>query len=433
MGNQSPTMRWRLACTMALALLCACSDGATAPTAPPGGTTTDVDVSFCSGQEPAWVAFQDGDGAWMRALPAPAGHLVAFHHAFAADRGAIATARHFGKGLTALSVQYGKPAELTIAGDTVPDHCATGAPRTLLGAVAGLDAGDVAEVSASHGARAVVAGTDDPAFVLRPLVPGPQEILATRATQASGGTAPTSIILRRIAELPDGATTPPLDFGSAEAFAPVRSNVTIDGLGTDAAVATTSLRTAHGENVLAILGGDPRAATRPYFAIPETRLEAGDLQSMSVTAEPTTLNVFRSSTIYFRSPADRTITLGPTVAPPTVSLAASTPTLRLTARFGPSADYDRLAVISFQQGPATVVTVGMTTAYAALNGGTYDIVVPELSSVQGFDPSWTLRAGTPVGWTANRVGGTLGVSQNAVPVDGTTSRVAVLFGSFTQP
>jgi hypothetical protein len=420
-----------VAATLALSLLWGCSDAPTAPTSVRGGPTTDVDVAFCGGLEPEWVAFQEGDGAWTRALPVVAGRTVTFHHTFAADRGAVATARHFSNGLTVLSVQYGTPAELAIVGDTVPFHCGPADSRTLLGAVAGLDATDIVSVSAGHGSRAFLAGTDEPDFALRALVPGPQEILATRATQASGGSAPFGIILRRLPELPDSATTATLDFASAEAFAPLVRNVTIDGLGVHGAIGTTSLRTAHSDNVVTFLGGDPTAATRPYFAIPEARLEAGELQSLTITAAPSPGEVIRSSTVYFRSPVDRTVTLGPTVLPPTLGVASSTPTLRPTARFAPQAEYDRLAVIAFEQGQGTVVTVGMTAAYAALHGGTYDIVVPELTTVEGFDPRWALHAGAPVGWTANRAGGTLGLGQNAVPADGSTSRVAVVSGAFT--
>jgi len=51
-------------------LLAACSDAMTSPAPPP---PTTISVAYCSGLEPLWVAFQDGNGAWNRALPATAG------------------------------------------------------------------------------------------------------------------------------------------------------------------------------------------------------------------------------------------------------------------------------------------------------------------------------------------------------------------------
>ena len=103
-----------------------------------------VDVPFCNVAAPDWVAFQDGDGAWTRALPAVEGQKIRFRHTFASDHGAIAAARDFpGSNLTTLAVLYGTPEELVIAADTTPIHCGPAATKTLLGTVAGIDTNDV--------------------------------------------------------------------------------------------------------------------------------------------------------------------------------------------------------------------------------------------------------------------------------------------------
>ena len=74
--------------------------------------------------------------------------------------------------------------------------------------------------------------------------------------------------------------------------------------------------------------------------------------------------------------------------------------------------------------PAFVV-VSMTPAYAARIGG-YDLDAPDLSTVPGFDAAWALRPGLTTSWTASRVGGTLPIGRNAVPVDGATRRTVWL-------
>jgi len=68
--------------TIALAgtTLGACSDRAMSPPPPPPPTT--VDVAYCSGLEPTWVAFQDGDGAWTQAQPIVSGPHTTFRYAF---------------------------------------------------------------------------------------------------------------------------------------------------------------------------------------------------------------------------------------------------------------------------------------------------------------------------------------------------------------
>ena len=71
------TTRRSLVAALALSLLSACSEDssdAVYPTEPPPSSTPSaVDVAYCRGAEPLWVAFQDGDGAWTRARPIASG------------------------------------------------------------------------------------------------------------------------------------------------------------------------------------------------------------------------------------------------------------------------------------------------------------------------------------------------------------------------
>lgn len=132
----------------------------------------------------------------------------------------------------------------------------------------------------------------------------------------------------------------------------------------------------------------------------------------------------RSAQFYFRATADRALTLPAALERPTFTTVATTPVLRLRARFVPQVDFDRATSIRYQQGITTIVDVSMTAAYAAVNAGGYDLTVPDLSGAAGFDPAWALHSGTPLLWTAGRVGGTLGLGVDAVPSDGTTQRAA---------
>ncbi|MFL5607913.1 MAG: hypothetical protein ACJ8AD_15790, partial [Gemmatimonadaceae bacterium] len=68
----------------ALSLVAACRD-ATAPDLPP--TPTSVEVAYCAGREPTWLAFQEGDGAWTQELPTLSGRKTLFHHTFTTNRG----------------------------------------------------------------------------------------------------------------------------------------------------------------------------------------------------------------------------------------------------------------------------------------------------------------------------------------------------------
>jgi hypothetical protein len=61
--------------------------------------------------------------------------------------------------------------------------------------------------------------------------------------------------------------------------------------------------------------------------------------------------------------------------------------------------------------------------------GGYDLVVPDLSGVAGFDPRWGLHANQPVFWSATRIGGSLGLGVNAQPFPGATSRTGERSGT----
>lgn len=416
---------------LALPTLVACgNDPMTSPVAPP--LTTNV--AYCAALQPVWVAFQDGDGVWTRAQPVSDGNDVTFQQVFTANRGAIATARTVQPGQTVLSIQYGLTSELALFGDTNPAHCGQPVPKTLLGTVAGLGTSDFAAVNAGFGSRAIVApqGTGNNNYSLSALIDGPQDVLATRTTQVVGGTnLLTGIILRRTPALVDNATIPVLDFNSVEAFAPAVANMTINGIGAEGAMSVTRLRTAHGENEISFLTNAPvTAATRSYNAIPETRLEPGDLQLALATSTPNSTNSGRSATVYFRAPVNLLLTLGAPVIAPVLSTVATTPSLRLRARLEQQSDYDRTTAVTYQQGPNTQVTVSETAAYAAPGVAGYELIVPDLSVVSGFDTRWSLRAGEPVSWTAVRTGGTLGLGFNAVPTSGATLRSSFTFGTF---
>jgi hypothetical protein len=429
--GHSPLARRSLALTLLAAA--GCGDYGTSPGSYGPPPTTTVDVVYCGVTAPTWLAFQDdADGAWTQAQPTIAGDRVRFSHTFTGDRGAVAAARVISAGQTSLAIEYGQPAELATVGDVNPSHCGSTEGRTLTGTVTGFGGGalEVAAVNAGFGPRDVVQSNGASDFSLPALIPGPQEILATRSTIAADGSSTLAgVILRRTPELPNGATIAPLDFASGEAFAPATPKLTVEGLGGEELTTLVRLLTAHGNSQLALLPSADPTASQHIYAIPEAHLEAGDLQLVVATARPVGGGRIRAASRYFRAPTDQALTLGGPAAAPTLSVVATTPALRPRALFTVQPAYDRLTSMAYQQA-STVVSVSMTPGYAALIGG-YDLVVPDLSAVAGFDPQWALRPGTPASWTATRIGGTLGLGFDAVPTEGATTRMGIVFDTFT--
>jgi hypothetical protein len=409
-----------------LALLSACSDAVSPPppptTTPPPPEVQTVSVAFCDPYVPLWLAFQDGDGAWTRAAPTVASGSSVFHLTFAANRGAVATVLVGAPGTTFLQVLYGTPEELASVGINTPRVCGLTAVRTLLGTVAGVDINERAIVRGGFGAVTVAHHGED--FALDLLPAGPRDIIAARATLgAAGDERLTKFILRHGVDLPDGASLGVLDFDAPEAFAPVVANVTLAGAGVDGAFIFAQLRSATSENQFSLPFPGASGLNQSYYALPEAQLAAGDLQELVATAHDDTPNAGRSLLWYFRSPVDRTLEFGPDIIAPSFTTVATTPSLRIRAQFVPQDAYDREASIVYLTDGPSNVGVLMTAAYAALQGG-YDLVNPELSGVAGFNPAWALPPQPSVRWSANRMGGTLGLGIDPVPTDGAIRRAA---------
>ena len=406
-----------------LATLVACHDD---PVGPPLPHETAVAVTYCAATAPAWVAFRDGDGNWTRELPDVSGDRTTFRHTFTSARTAMASFTTFaGTELSLLNVLYGTPAELATAGDTTESNCITDAHKTLRGTVAGLGAGQLASVSVGPFAVAFVqqvAGLD---FTVQTVPNGPQTLLAIR----NAPPASARLILRRDVDLPDGSVLPTLDFESAEAFNLASANVTIENLGGAGAVNLTNLFTPHGAFSLPVSSA-VTTSTQPYFALPASKLLANDLEELHVsTAGAQT----RTVDVYFRSLVDRTLRIGDPMIAPTISTISSAAPLRLRARFVAQADYDVSASFVYEQPERNVfVAVSMTGAYAAAAGG-YELDVPDLGSVAGFDAQWGLTPGALISWTGIRSGGTVPFGRNIVLRDGAIRRSAITQGSMTLP
>jgi len=397
------------------------------PAAPRPVPERAVAVSYCAGIAPTWVAFRDGDGEWTRETPSVTGSTTTFRHSFTNNRAAIASLTRVLDGqFSVLRVLYGAPDELSTDGDTTSADCLTGNFKSLRGTVSGIATTEAAFIAVGPLARTGVVPREGLDFTIEGVPDGPQDLLAVRTAQA----APPRLIVRRNLDLPNGSVVPTLDFASAEAFDMVTATLTIGNLGGDGnpVVDFSVLTTPHGEFFLPIAASG-NGSPQPYLALPANKLLAGDVERLHVSANG---NTSRTADLYFRTPTDRTVTLGSRIEPPTISAIAGGSTPRFRARYVVQADYDKVSAIVYNQPTSTgIVAVLMTPAYAALAGG-YDLDVPDFGGVPGFDPSWALQAGV-INWTASRTGGTLPLNRDAKPADGATRLTSLAQGTITVP
>ena len=192
------------------------------------------------------------------------------------------------------------------------------------------------------------------------------------------------------------------------------------------AAISTRLITSSFSNTFGVVTGQDIGTTRPYFAVPEARLLPGDLQVLFASGHGEVPNSVRSAGRFFHAVQDYTLALGADVIPPTFSTIATLPTLRLRARLVNQSEYDLRTSVTFQEDSTRLVSVSMTQDYALQVGGVYDLVIPELTDVTGFQRRWALSQGSVLRWSAVRAGGTLDLGFDVVPFDGATQRAAFI-------
>jgi hypothetical protein len=386
----------------------------------PGAQPSAVDIVFCANQVPAWMAAQDGNGAFKRVTPSVAGNLATVHLTLSETHAAFVKANEFESGLSTVAVYYGSAGELRIAGEEHPESCGV-ATRTVSGTFTGLGSNDVAIVSADRSSLDFVSQDDGPEYTLASVTLDPQELVATRERFNGGDLDLTGVIVRQALEIGTSGEIPDLKFNSAEVVLPLTQRVTLTGVG-GATTVLSGFRTVHGTERFMARTSLSENGTVPIALLPDGLLATGGLQLVTATTPPVlNSNVVRSVTKYFAAPADQLLDFATVSAAPIVTSEASSGAF-LRARFATEAAYDMLTTISYQQG-SSLMSVSMTPSYAAGLGG-YELTVPDLSGVEGFQSRWLLQAGTSVLWTSSRIGGSVPIGPSSVPRDGAVRRIA---------
>jgi hypothetical protein len=421
-------LRIRTAQLLGIAVaLSACADG----TAPVDPSQSALKLLFCAGWQPAWVAVQDGDGAWSRLTGTLAGQFVEFDDTLHSNRGGVALGREIsGVGIPQLSIRFGTPTELALMTDTLSGGCTISAGKTWHGATSGLDVDDVALVGLGSSTPASVSAATDYSYTLEKVGAGPQTIFAQHLHLVDNQQVIAAAILRHGVDLPDGAAVPVLDFNSAEAIQPVDGTFSVSGLAGATAVASAGFYSAG--STTAIGYGDPvlvSDAATAYRLLPSSALGAGDLQFLAIATQANGTNRNRSVISFFHEPPADAITIGDLPAVADIAVVEGT---RLGATFAADQDYDQLASVSFRQS-GVEVTIAMSAAYATLSSRGYELVLPDLSAVPGFGSNWVFQSGRTVLWVTSRFGGNIDIALDATVSDGSMRRVLVDFGTIRLP
>jgi hypothetical protein len=409
------------------------------------GTGETVTLTYCEASGvPSWLAVKDGNGPWVTVEPVQPvfggpvlqGAAVTYQFQITSDKAGVAAAYQT-NGSANLSLFYAAREEIGFQGG---NHCpGAGITKTVNGTVAGLGLTDQAFISLG-GASASVFGAAGGNYTLMNVPDGPVDLVASQVALTINGNGftqtPLAMIIWRSLNPADNAVLPVLDFGSGDAFAPTSQTLTINNLGSDVAVVSSSYVTANGGSSLFFSDYQPVAGnTRSFPGVPAGQQAAGDFHSLAVVAlDPglPTLGDQRSATVVFNQAADQTVTLGPEMTMPTITWPSVNPYVMFRAQVPRQEEYGQYVYVAYSQtgGRGNTTTIGATAAY--LGGMDMDEMIPNFSGMAGFNDDWGPELGVATTWTVFGASwsGPGGIIQNPY-ADGVVSLTAGRFGEIT--
>ena len=161
-----------------------------------------------------------------------------------------------------------------------------------------------------------------------------------------------------------------------------------------------------------------RLVNRLWETVPSQLLSEGDYHDVFVIATTGAGDV-RGVENFFKSPANQTLALASVLAPPTVTTAATTPNVRLRTTVARQPQYNSAvtALYDQQHGQFSSTEVAVTTRQGFSDNGSWDLTIPDLSGVAGWQTAWGLVSGSgTVNWMVTAYGGRPELLFGASPV-----------------
>jgi uncharacterized membrane protein len=384
------------------------------------GNNRTVTFACDASSLPIWFAAQDGNGPWTRVTGVNNAYTFSI-----ATSGAVAWVTSSGANDYSLQIHYGTAAEL----GAVDTDCTTPTVKMITGTVAGLGATDQALVSLGGASASPTFAT--PNFTLNGVPTGLVDLLASRTPINLGNPlvqVPNKFVLQRGLNPTDGSSLGTIDFNGSGAFDPDSKTLTVVGgqVGESIMAGATFVTANRG---FASLGTAVGGGAMSYAAIPSSRTIAGDLHIVS--GQAITLQGFepvsaRATATVFRDATNTQVTLGAVLSAATVNNVAGAPYARLRMQLTRQSDYNNFWSASYDQ-TGRSVSISMSAAYLG-SAGTFDVTIPDFTSVSGWMNTWGPATGISTSWVASAFGWVVGGGQT---VEGAISRTGLRFGNVT--
>ncbi len=424
---------------------------------PPG--TGSISWRFCnSSRVPRYFAVRDGNGAWRHIVPsgpaaATAADPAVFSFSLSQPTAAVAVVNLGEKMSASPLIQGFRWNVFFLTAQEVVEQAAAECvrwpdvtARTASASVTGYQSFDAVLGSASRYALVNVGSTGTPTATLSAtsLRPGSFDLFLTRSSFTSGGTSAIvthSIILRRALDPGSGATLGVLNFAT-EGVAPDVGRVTFGNAAGETFFDAQTFMTANGLNGLMGAVGTYAQTIRPWYGVPVSRLQAGDMHQIVATTSNTAAR--RAVIAFATQVGDRTLDFGPALEKPSVSIGPTSSPWLLRASGALPPEYNARASLYLRETTADPRAFMITASRGYLGGaGTYDIGIPDLSAATGFTAFWNARRGASLRWTVTGGEGDPGSSEEMYcmllgicpvrPLNGAVYKSAQATGTLTVP
>ncbi len=381
----------------------------------------DLSLDFCSNDVPVWLAYLNQEGVTTRVLPDAEGTF----RFTATNKVVVGFVRQDGSDYHT-EIIYATNRELeAISGVSCLEERGT---KTVNGTVAGFGAGQIAVVGMGFASAPLQSANT--LYSLTNLPERPLDLVASRQNLTSGGRSADRIVMRRTQSFVNNGTVPVIDFSTlgGEAVQAASTNATVSGILTNEFAYLqnnffSQLETSHSLSYVE----DITNASYAFASLPTASLAAGEYHDLILLSVDDGIGSVRGAENFFRAPSNQTLALGPTLAPPVVSVLPHIPYVRLRMQLPAQASYDDVVSVAYLQQlqfSVTTVSVTLTFGYVRRVIGDWTLDIPNLSGAEGWQDAWGLKTGSNIDWTVTALGGRAELLFGARPNDGEFARYA---------
>lgn len=368
-------------------------------------TTGNISWRICSSapRYPSYfVAVKDGSGAWSRVIPGNDGTTYSFN--VLQPTGSVAWVT-IDSGVARTTVYNATQAELTALAASDCTLYQNSSTRTVNGTVSGLASSQQSLLGMGwwFGSTINPASGTVSNYSLLNQPSGNLDLIAFRATtDATLATTTDRMIIRRGLNPASGGSNALLDFNSAEAVNTTASTWTVNNAGGQTFGTTETFTTVGGSTGQLTPGSgiDRAPNTRTINGVPLAQSQVGDLHQVVFTIGTITpQHASRQIIVYARTIADRSIAFGPVMPAPTISSVSVIGAAMLRAQGTVPTEYNNGVSLEVKSTGAFArfATVHTTRGFPG-GSGTYDVRMPDLTQVFGWDRNWSLRPGDLTNW-----------------------------------